>query len=39
MPQGGRKKPFSGKAKKEQLKSKKQVKGGANLQGKVNVYI
>lgn len=28
MPQGRRKTPFSGKAKKEQLKAKKQTKSG-----------
>lgn len=31
MPQGRRKIPFSGKAKKEQLKSKKQRKGYYNF--------
>lgn len=31
MPQGRRKKPFSGKAKKEQLKAKKHVKTGSKL--------
>lgn len=32
MPQGRRKTPFSGKAKKEQLKAKKLAKGG-DLEG------
>lgn len=31
MPQGRRKTPFSGKAKKEQLKAKKQSKTGGKI--------
>lgn len=38
MPQGRRKTPFSGKAKKEQLKIKKQTKQG-NIQYFISIVI